>query len=49
MDVVTTQFQFPFRHKTRGVSHYGLASYIEKYLKAKEEELVGRFWDLEWR
>jgi hypothetical protein len=25
--------------KTRGVSHYGLAIYIEKYLKAKEEEL----------
>jgi hypothetical protein len=25
--------------KTRGVSHYGLAIYIKKYLKAKEEEL----------
>jgi hypothetical protein len=24
---------------TRGVSHYGLAIYIKKYLKAKEEEL----------
>jgi hypothetical protein len=23
--------------KTRGVSHYGLAIYIKKYLKAKEE------------
>jgi hypothetical protein len=23
----------------RGVSHYGLAIYIKKYLKAKEEEL----------
>jgi hypothetical protein len=25
--------------KTRGVSHYGLAIYIKKYLNAKEEEL----------
>jgi hypothetical protein len=25
--------------KTRGVSHYGLAIYILKYLKAKEDEL----------
>jgi hypothetical protein len=25
--------------RTRGVSHYGLAIYIKKYLKAKEEEL----------
>jgi hypothetical protein len=25
--------------KTRGVSHCGLAIYIKKYLKAKEEEL----------
>jgi hypothetical protein len=24
---------------TRAVSHYGLAIFIEKYLKAKEEEL----------
>jgi len=24
-------------NKTRGVSHYGLAIYIKKYLKAKEE------------
>ncbi len=24
---------------TRGVSHFGLAIYIKKYLKAKEEEL----------
>jgi hypothetical protein len=23
--------------KTRGVSHYGLANYIKRYLKAKEE------------
>jgi hypothetical protein len=28
-----------FRSRTRGVSHYGLAIYIKKYLKAKEEEL----------
>jgi hypothetical protein len=26
-------------NKTRGVSHYGLAIYIKKYVKAKEEEL----------
>jgi hypothetical protein len=25
--------------ETMGVSHYGLAIYIKKYLKAKEEEL----------
>jgi hypothetical protein len=25
------------QNKTRGVSHYGLAIYIKKYLKAKEE------------
>jgi hypothetical protein len=27
----------PTSQKTRGVSHYGLATYIKKYLKAKEE------------
>jgi hypothetical protein len=27
------------KNKTRGVSHCGLAIYITKYLKAKEEEL----------
>jgi len=27
----------PKKHKIRGVSHYGLAIYIKKYLKAKEE------------
>jgi hypothetical protein len=26
-------------NKTRGVSHCGLAIYMKKYLKAKEEEL----------
>jgi hypothetical protein len=26
-------------HKTRGVSHCGLAIHIQKYVKAKEEEL----------
>jgi hypothetical protein len=26
-------------HKTRGVSHCGLAIHIKKYVKAKEEEL----------
>jgi len=26
-------------NETRGVSHYGLAIHIKKYLKAKEEEL----------
>jgi hypothetical protein len=30
---------FPNHGLTRGVSHYGLAIYIKKYLKAKEEEL----------
>jgi hypothetical protein len=28
-----------FKRKTKGVSYYGLAIYIKKYLKAKEEEL----------
>jgi hypothetical protein len=27
------------KKKTRGVSHYGTAIYIKKYLKAEEEEL----------
>jgi hypothetical protein len=26
--------------KTKGVSHFGLAIYIEKYLKAKEEKRI---------
>jgi len=27
-------------NETRGVSHYGLAIHIKKYLKAKEEEIM---------
>ncbi len=30
-------FSLLFPHPTRGVSHCGLAIYIKKYLKAKEE------------
>jgi hypothetical protein len=29
-------FKCPPKKKTRGVSHHGLAIYIKKYLKAKE-------------
>jgi hypothetical protein len=28
-----------FHGETRGASHYGLAIYIKKYLKAKKKEL----------
>jgi hypothetical protein len=30
-------WQHPQKRKTRGVSHCGLAIYIKKYVKAKEE------------
>jgi hypothetical protein len=33
--MITTSATSP--QKTRGLSHYGLAIYIKKYLKAKEE------------
>jgi hypothetical protein len=33
--MITTSTTSP--QKTRGVSHYGLAIYIKKYLKAREE------------
>jgi hypothetical protein len=32
-----TKIKYPTHTRTRGVSHFGLAIYIKRYLKAKEE------------
>jgi hypothetical protein len=32
-----TKIKYPTHTGTRGVSHFGLAIYIKRYLKAKEE------------
>jgi hypothetical protein len=34
---IEDQFPFPLHFQQGGVSHCGLAIYIKKYLKAKEE------------